>query len=199
VVAHALRTRQDRVVIGHRDARPALDLADPGHQTVGWSACDQLLARAPPLLRGEQQRAVLDERARVHEVVEVLARRPPAELVASRHRLRAPGVEANGMALVHRPEVGALAARLRLGGLARPLTLGGARLEHEQQLALLDRVADGHRDAPDHAVGLCEHLMLHLHRLEDDERRAGANPLVGSVRDRDHDAGELRPHGELRG
>ena len=42
---------------------------------------------APALLRGEQQRPVLDEAARVDQIGEVLARRAPAALAAARDRL----------------------------------------------------------------------------------------------------------------
>ena len=61
VVAHPLRAGEHRVVVGHRHARAAVDLADARDEPVGGRARDQLLARAPALLRGEQQRPVLDE------------------------------------------------------------------------------------------------------------------------------------------
>ncbi len=60
VVAHALRARQDGVVVGHRDARASIDLADAADQPVGGGARDQLLAGATALLGREQQRPVLD-------------------------------------------------------------------------------------------------------------------------------------------
>jgi len=106
------------------------------------------------------------------------------------------------VACLHRGEIGALArgaagAGLRGAGRLSVRRLHGSRLEHQQQLALLDGVADGDGDASDHAVGLGEHLVLHLHRLEHDQRRAGADALVGAVRDRDHDARELGSDGEL--
>ena len=89
MVAHALRAREDHVVVGHDHAAPAVDLADAADEPVGGRARDQLLARAPALLRGEQQRPVLDERAVVDEVGEVLARGALAALVAARDRVRA--------------------------------------------------------------------------------------------------------------
>ena len=45
VVAHALGAGQDRVVVGHRHARVALDVADAADEPVGGRAGDQLLAR----------------------------------------------------------------------------------------------------------------------------------------------------------
>ena len=118
VVAHALRARQDGVVVGHRHAPAALDLADPADQAVRRRARDQLLARAPALLGGEQQRAVLDERPLVHELREVLARGAPAALAAARDRVRARRVEAERVALAHRLQVRAFATVARLFGLA---------------------------------------------------------------------------------
>ena len=109
VVAHALRAGEHRVVVGHRHARPAVDLADAADEPVGGGARDQLLARAPALLGGEQQRPVLDERALVEQVGEVLARRAPAALVALRDRVGPRRVEADLVALAHRAQVRALA------------------------------------------------------------------------------------------
>ncbi len=68
VVAHALRSRQHRVVVGHGHARMAVDVADPGDEPICRRAGHQLLARAPSLLGGEQQRAVLDEGTVVDEL-----------------------------------------------------------------------------------------------------------------------------------
>ncbi len=45
VVAHPLRAREHRVVVGHRHARLAIDLADAADKPVGGRSRDQLLAR----------------------------------------------------------------------------------------------------------------------------------------------------------
>ena len=81
VVLQPLRAGEHGVVVGHDDAARALvaeqvavDAADAGDQAVGGRALDQILERAPAALGGDRQRAVLDERARVAEVVDVLAR-----------------------------------------------------------------------------------------------------------------------------
>ena len=117
VVAHPLGAGQHRVVVGHRHAAVAVDLADATHEPVGGGAGDQLLARASPLLGGEQQRPVLDERALVEQVGEVLARRAPPALVALGDRVRPRRVQADLVALAHGAQVRPLAlARGGRGG-----------------------------------------------------------------------------------
>ena len=68
---------------------------------------DQLLDRAAAALRGDDERAVLDERARVAEVVDVLARGALAGLAAARDGVGPRGVEPDGVALAHLREIGA--------------------------------------------------------------------------------------------
>src|SRR5204863_7647394 len=118
---------------------PAFDLAPATPQPVGRRARDQLLAGAPPLLGGEEQGAVLHERSLVDEVGQVLARRAPALLVATRNRLRACCVQADGMSLANRAQVRSHPRRLAARG-RRPVA-GRERLgvggEGEQRLALL--------------------------------------------------------------
>ena len=154
VVAHALRARQHGVVVGHRHARAAVDVADAADEPVGGRARDQLLARAPPLLGGEQQRAVLDEacpRRRSSARFSRAVRRP-----RSWRRATASGrgrVEADLVALAHRAQVGALAAAgSRLRRAPRPAARRRRGSSVSQQLALLDGVADRHRQLADDAV-----------------------------------------------
>ena len=114
VPPHPLCARQHGVVVGHRHAGVAFHLADARHQPVGGGLRDQLLARSPALLGGEQQRAVLHVGAFVHQLGEVLARGAPALRAALRHRLGARLVESFRVALAHRGEVGA-GGPVRLG------------------------------------------------------------------------------------
>ena len=80
MVLDALRAGEDGVVVGHHRAadvgvaeQVAVDAADAGDHAVGRALVDQLLHRAPAPLRGDHQRAVLDEGA---GIAEVLARSP---------------------------------------------------------------------------------------------------------------------------
>ena len=107
----------------------------------------------------------------VEKVSEVLARGAPSALVAPRDRVRPRRVEADRMALSHRLQVGPPPAGWRCGAVPCPRGLA-AGLQHRQQLTLLDSVADGDREAAQHAVDLGEDLVLHLHRLEHHQRRA---------------------------
>ena len=98
MVAHALGAGQDRVVVGHDHGGRPGDVADAADEPVGRRPGDQLLLRAPSLLGGENQRPVLDERAVVDEIGDVLARRPPPLLTTACHRLRPRRVEPRGVA-----------------------------------------------------------------------------------------------------
>ena len=84
----ALRAGEDGVVVGEDGARGALAVqvaVDPGRagdQAVGGRAGDQLVLVAAHALGGDRETAVLDEAARVDQVVEVLARGARPEGVA---------------------------------------------------------------------------------------------------------------------
>ena len=82
---------------------------------------------------------------------------------------RGPGPRAR-----RRPRLADVAAAPRLGGA------GGVRPSRQdgQQLTLAHRVADGDLEAPEHPVTLGDELMLHLHRLEHDDRRARGDGLA---------------------
>ncbi len=101
------------------------------------------------------------------------------------------------MALTHRLEV-----RSEPVGLLGPRRLHTGResspgADPGEQLSLLDRVADLHVDALDDTAGVGEHLVLHLHRLEHEQRRPGADLLVDPTRDRHDDARERRRDRDL--
>ena len=197
VAAHALGAGQDGVVVGHHDGWLTVDVADARDQAVGGGAGDELVLGPAALLGGVDQRPVLDERAGVDEVSEVLARRALPALVAPGDRVGPRAVEPDGVALADRGEI--VADRVEVDGLGALLG-GRGRLaggQHGEELALVDRVAHGDLDAPHDAVGLGDDLVLHLHRLEHDDRRAGADRLGRLVGDRDHGAGEGGRDGDL--
>ena len=172
----------------------AVHVAHAAHQPVGGRARDQLLAAAAALLGGEHQRAVLDERPRVHQLGEVLARGPAPVLVTAGDRLTAGGVEADLVALTDRTQVGALALRLEFLGRLGQRTGGRPRLERRQQLALADGFTDRHGQLADDPVDVGQHLVLHLHRLEHHHGRTGPHLRIGPERQRDDDRVERRQH-----
>ena len=185
MVAHALRAGEDGVVVGHHHARPAVDLAD-ARRRARRRACARSAPRASAaLLGGEQQRPVLDEGALVDEVGEVLARGAPPALAAARDRLGARRVEPDRVALAHR--LAGRRARRRVGSSA-----GGARRRGRRSPPGAEQRRSSWPSSTasptatstlrDDAAGLREHLVLHLHRLEHDQRRARADLLVRAVR-----------------
>ena len=152
VVAHALGAGQDGVVVGHRHARLAVDGADARDEAVGGRAGDQLLARcgAAPARRTAAARTRRScprragprgSRGRCGGRARAGGRRHRA----GRRRGRPRGARA--------PRAGRRARRpsprsSRVGAAPRrPRPLRGR--ERQQQLALLDGVADRDRELAD--------------------------------------------------
>ncbi len=107
-------------------------------------------------------------------------------------------VEAESVAVEDGLEVRARLVGGRLVGVGGGAGRGAVHVDHGQKLALLDGLADLDLDPPDDAGAVGQDLVLHLHRLEDDQRLAGADWLLGLVGDGDHRAGE-RGGDELHG
>ena len=96
------------------------------------------------------------------------------------------------MALDHRSEVGPLGVRrLRLGAV---LVADRPGHEHEQRVTGPDPVARTDQDLADGAVDGGGHGVLHLHRLDDDQRRALVHVRPGLHQDPDHSALQGRHH-----
>jgi hypothetical protein len=216
-IAHALRAGEHGRVVRHDDGARALgaehrrvDAADARDHAVGGRVADQVVEGAARLLRGERQCSVLDEAAGVAQVGEVLARRAQAERVPLRDRFGACIVARERFASLQLQQVvaeggcgrgcgcrcgcgrGCRRARRRGGrkaSCARRLGVG-APLQAEQHLALDDDVAGAHPHRGDLAVALGAHLVLHLHRLDDRQHRAGANAPARLDGDGDDAAGE---------
>jgi hypothetical protein len=78
----ALGTGENGVVVGeHRDGIP-IHSRSPGDEAVGRSVGDEIGVAAARALLGDGVAAVLDPRSLVDQVGDVLARRPPAAVVA---------------------------------------------------------------------------------------------------------------------
>ena len=120
-----------------------------------------------------------------------------AERVAPRHGLRPVGVEREGVAIDAAQQVGAdrghgggvAAGRARRRAAAGGRPVAGA-VQAEQDLALDHHVAGANPHARDLAVAIGTHLVLHLHRLDDRQHRAGADAPAGLDGDRDDAAGK---------
>ena len=120
-------------------------------------------------------------------------------LVAAGDGLATGGVEADLVPLAHRLQVGPLALRLGLLGALGRGPGDGPRLQRRQQLALADRFTHGHRQLADDPVDVGQHLVLHLHRLEDHHRGPRPHLCVGLQWQPDHDRVERRQHRVLGG
>ena len=103
-------------------------------------------------LRRDHQRPVLDEAARIAEVVDVLARRALPGLAPARDRLRARGVESVRRAARDLAEVGAHVIEIDLGRAVRAPDLHLGLFEERQRVPLEDRVAGRHADAANDAA-----------------------------------------------
>ena len=121
MVDRALRPGQDRVVVRHDDAaRPVraeerlVHRADTGDHAVGREPADYLLHWQAGSGR-QDETAVFDERARVAEVVDVLARRALAGLPPPLHGVGPGGVEGHGLAFEYLREVGPDVGRVDCG------------------------------------------------------------------------------------
>ena len=100
VVHLPLRAGQDGVVVRDDHAtRPlaaeqlAVDAGQTGHQPVGRRAGDQVVVAAPGPLGRHDETAVLVEAGGIDQIVDVLAGRAPARVVATRRGLGATGVQ----------------------------------------------------------------------------------------------------------
>ena len=143
----------------------------PTSPSAGVRAISSSL-RPPPLLGGEEQRPVLDERAVVDEVGDVLARRAPALLAAPRDRL---GSRASSRPSACRASTASRAAPdaapQRTRRTCSPAALAGAIVATGWSRPPTHR-RDRHASPPRRPLG--DDLVLHLHRLDHRDRRARA-------------------------
>ena len=187
VVAHALRAGEHGGVVGHDHGARALgaealaiDRADAGHHAVGRRVGDQVFGAAAAALRRHGQRAVFDERTLVTQVGDVLARGAQAQRVAPGHRLRTRSVEQKAFAFAQPGQIGPLG-----GAGSRGLRCGGRwdrdgcrRPEDQQGVPLVHHIADGAQHLGHLPRGHGTKLVLHLHRLDDDQGVAGPHRVA---------------------
>ncbi len=194
MVHEALGAGQHAVVVGHHRDRPAVDRRGAHDQAVRRGARDEVVERAAAALRGDRQRAVLYEAAGIDEVGDVLAGCPPSGGVAPLGDFGPGLVEPDPVPLPHlrqiRPDVihGYIVGLRRLGDIA--LGLG----QQDQHRPGLYGGTHRHRHLVHQAGGLGPHLVLHLHRLDDEQLVARGDRVSWPDRDRYHRAGQRRAH-----
>ena len=112
MVLMPLRAGQHRVVVRHDDGarlvgaeQISIDSRKPGDEPVSRRVFDQVVLGAPAPLRRHDNRPVLDERARIAQLVDILARRPLPRLAPTRHRVGPRRVEPDFVPLEHLRQV----------------------------------------------------------------------------------------------
>ncbi len=188
VVLHALRAGEDRVVVGHGDAaRPfpaeevAVDRADAADQAVGGRVGDEVGEVAPAALGGDHQRAVLDERAVVDEVGDVLPRRAPVAVAAPGDGIGPGLVEPDAVALDRLGEIGSQCSAVAHRGPSRLVRLighVGDRLEHDESIAGHDGGPDADQQLGDAPVLGRRDIVMHLHRLDEHQHGARSDDVA---------------------
>jgi len=210
VVAHALRSREDRGVVGHHDRarsfgaeRLAVDAADARDHAVGGRVADQVIELAPAALRREREGAVFNEAAVIAQVGDVLARRAQAEAVSLGDGIGSTGIGEQRLARLQLAQVGAQQVRWRLRRCAIAGVRGRrGRAQRRQHRSGLDDITDAVAQRFDHTVARRMHLVLHLHRLDDDDEGAASHAGARLDVDGNDAAGERRDdlqgrHGEF--
>ena len=192
VVLLPLRARKHGVVIRHDGAarlrvaeQLAVDAAHAGDHAIRRAPFDEILLGPSLTLRRQDERAVLHERAVVHEVEHVfaccaLSRAPPP-------------LDRFGPCLVlgprpppqHKGKVRANVVEVER--LLRLHVRTGCRglFDEQQRVTLVDRVAHGHANPPHDASSNRSYLVLHLHGFHDHEGLPCPNRVAFGHRDRD--------------
>ena len=146
---------------------------------------------AAAALRGDGQRAVLDEAAGVDQVGDVLPGGAAASLVALGHSGLPTLVEGDQVALPDLVEVGPRPVEIHCRRGRFAVAVGAGPGEDQQWIAGADDLAGRHQDADRPQRIRRDQRVLHLHRLEHHQLRAGAE--IGAVGRRlDDGAGQLR-------
>ena len=112
MVTRALRSGEDGVVVRNHDGarlrlreQIAVDATDARDHAIARGLIDQFLQAAPCTLRGQRQRAVLDERSRIAEILDVLSRRALLRGASARNGLGPLDVERSTLASLNFGEI----------------------------------------------------------------------------------------------
>ncbi|VEI01851.1 Uncharacterised protein (plasmid) [Tsukamurella tyrosinosolvens] len=191
VVAPSLRPGEHGVVVRDHHRLGAVDRREPADESVRGARRDELLLGAARSLRGQEQRAVLGEAARVHEVVDVLAGGAPADPPPLGDGVGPALIEGDAVPLAHLVEIRAGPVEIegisRIAGGRRAVG-GGVRQERGTRG---HRLPGPHQHVADGDAHRQRLLVLHLHGLEHHEGGPGLGRGPGS-RDRDDGAGQRR-------
>ena len=177
VVHLALGAGQHGVVVGQDGGAGvriievvAVDAPDPGDQAVGRCVVDEIVEVAARPLCRHDQRAVLLEASGVAQIGDVLAGRPPAPGVTAGRCIGAAGIEGVGHP---RPQLGQFGPDRSGGEDLGGVLLGCADhplLHLEQHGVRRHRVAWSDRYSTNRTRVDRDHLVFHLHGLNDQER-----------------------------
>ena len=176
MVSHTLRPGQHGVVVGHHDrlgGRPTEAVGSNGpqaaNQAIGRGVGDQILFRSPAALRGDRQRAVFDEAARVDQISDVL----PGSAATLRVPLGDSGlaalVEGEQMPVPDLLEVSARSVEIDRSSDGFAVGAGTGPGENHQRVPGSDDLAGRHQSPHGpQRMGRDKHV-LHLHRFEHDQ------------------------------
>ena len=189
VAQEALRTGEHGVVVRHRHHGTTVHRADAADEPVGRRPLDELLERAAPALRGDDERPVLHERS----LVDADRRRSPARSAdprrdaerprrcADRHECARGGRDTAARSA--RAAAASAAAASSSAPTVADRACGGS--ERQQRLPLPDCRSDRHHHLLHDTAALGGDDVLHLHRLEDCDLLSWSHDITGAYVDRD--------------
>src|SRR5579872_7507558 len=177
VILLTLRAGEHGVVVRHQDTvgfrlileQVTVDGADARNHSVGGRVLHQVLDSSAAALGGDHDRAVLDERARVAQVLDIFARGALNGFTAPRDRLRPGSIEAERVPLLHFLQIVTDVIEIDLLRLCRCRNANVRLLDERERMALEHRVAFRHGDLPYDAADVRADDVLHLHRFHDED------------------------------
>jgi hypothetical protein len=152
--------------------------AGAGDHAVGRRVLDQVFDAASLALCGEGQRAVFHESVGIKELGNVLARGALPGCASTCDRLRAIGVECEGLPVTQFGKVGSNVIEVDGGRFDLLVTIGLKRLEKQDRVALHQRDAGTGDNRTNNAAAFGADQMLHFHGFKHCHRLTGAYPLT---------------------